>query len=54
MSNPHNNEDRLKWRWSSTEYTSMFAWVHYFTTGYRNFDNKTSSDLVQAVRRVKK
>jgi hypothetical protein len=38
--------------WSSTEYSSSYAWFQYFNNGFQSFGNKTYSTNVRAVRRV--
>ena len=38
--------------WSSTEYSSTFAWFQNFTSGVQNDTNKTNSYYVRAIRRL--
>ena len=35
--------------WSSTQYSSRYAWAHKFSTGYTTISNKTESCMVRAV-----
>jgi hypothetical protein len=38
--------------WSSTQHSATYGWTDYFSMGYQNPFNKTSSRPVRAIRRV--
>ena len=38
--------------WSSSDYSSTYAWIQVLNNGYQDYDNKTNSNYVRAIRRV--
>jgi hypothetical protein len=46
----HFNQD--DWYWTSTQYSSISAWVQDFSNGYQSYYSKSSTARAVAVRRL--